>query len=165
MNDIIMTDDKIDSLVADMGKRASQLSTPEGKEAAQDEMIKLLSQLMAAGYRLPQGLDRAFMARTWAAQLSGFITIYGFRVLRRAVAEFINTDSREYKGFPTVSDITEVMKRIGINPKAEKAKKDKADREAELERQWAEEKRKYHEQNPAELTEERKAITKRLYGL
>lgn len=165
MNDIVATEEKINQLVSDMNQRGAQLATPEGQSAAQDEMIKLLSQLMAAGYRLPQGLDRAFMARTWAAQLSGFITIYGFRVLRRAVAEFINTDSRECKGFPTVSDITEVMKRIGINPKAEKAKKDKADREAELERQWAEEKRKYHEQNPAELTEERKAIIRRLCGL
>lgn len=165
MNDIVSTEEKINQLVSDMNQRGAQLATPEGQSAAQDEMIKLFSQLMAAGYKLPQGLDRAFMARTWAAQLSGFITIYGFRVLRRAVAEFINTDSREYKGFPTVSDITEVMKRIGINPKAEKAKKDKADREAELERQWAEEKRKYHEENPAEVTEERNAIIKRLYGL
>lgn len=124
MNEITLSTEKLNEMVAAVEKRAYQLSTPEGQSAAEDEMLKLFAQLTACGYRMDKDIDKRFMARTWAAQLQEHIATYGFKVLRQAVTQFINTDCREYKGFPTVSEITEVMKTLGVNPKAELAKKD-----------------------------------------
>ena len=129
MNDIVtketsLSEQKLNEMIADVERRKKQLATQSGISAAQDEMLKLFAQLSVCGYHAPKDMDKRFMAKVWSAQLQQYIAIYGFRVLRRAVAEFINSDSREVKMFPTVSDIIGVMKSIGVNPKAELAKKD-----------------------------------------
>lgn len=124
MNDIVLSEEKLNQMVVDVNKRTSQLSTESGRQKAMNEMLKIFGMLRDAGYYLPKGCDMNQMSRTWTAVIGDYIAIYGFKVLRRAVTEFIRMDGREVKTFPTVSDIMEVMKSIGVNPKAELAKKD-----------------------------------------
>lgn len=139
MNELtLLTDDQLYKAVADINKRAAALDTPRGQELAAGRMLEVLQLIDAAGYEAKT--DIANMAMSWVMLLRDQIEAYDFATLRKAVCDFIQNDTREYKQFPSVGQIREQCDVIGANPKAELcrrreeaiAQRMKAERQAEL---------------------------------
>lgn len=142
----------IENKVAEMNKREAMAKTQEGMLQMENDMIVIFGAINAYGYKLPSA-DERLMAKLWASSLKDYIVMYGTGVIKQAVMNFAENDTREYKQCPTVADIIAEAKKIGVNPKVALAKA-KAEQELqELEKKHREEMDKRWE----ELPEERKA--------
>lgn len=135
--------------VAEMVKREEMAKTQEGMLQIENDMIVIFGVLNAYGYKLPDA-DNRLMAKLWASSLKDYIVLYGTGVIKKAVMNFAENDRRDYRNCPTVSDIIEEAKKIGVNPKVELAKA-KAEKELEeIDRKHREEKAREWEEMPEE---------------
>lgn len=135
--------------VAEMEKREEMAKTQEGMLQIENDMIVIFGVLNAYGYKLPDA-DNRLMAKLWASSLKDYIVLYGTGVIKKAVMNFAENDRRDYRNCPTVSDIIEEAKKIGVNPRAELAKA-KAEKELEeIDRKHREEKAREWEEMPEE---------------
>ena len=139
MNELaVMTDNELTKALHDVELRECALQTSKGQEKAAEMMLEVLKMIEAAGY--PAKSDLASMAMAWVMLLREQIALYSMAVIREAACEFIMSDIREYKQFPSVGQIADTCNRIGKNPRAEVARRReeaiaeqmKAERQAEL---------------------------------
>lgn len=116
--------------VNNIARREASLKTAEGQKRATGMMLNVLRVIEAAGYE-PKS-DLAEMAVVWVNAMKEQIAVYRFEIIEKAVLEYIQTDTREYKQFPSVGQIIDICNRIGKNPKAELAKREQEERERQM---------------------------------
>lgn len=143
----------INNRIAEMEKRQATISTPQGMARVEKEIITIFGVLVAYGYKMPDA-DEMLMAKVWGASLKEYFILYGSGTVKRAVMNFAENDTRDYKAFPTVAEIIAEAKKIGVNPKAELAKLKAREEEERIEREHKEEYEKLWE----ELPEEKKSL-------
>lgn len=132
------TKDELSVEVNDIDRRKAKLKTAHGLEEATHKMLGILRGIEASGY--PTKTDIAEMAFTWTSAMSEQIAVYRIEGIKKAVMEFIRTDTREYKQFPSIGQIIDICEKIGMNPRAELARREqeeyerliKAERDTEL---------------------------------
>lgn len=153
---MLLNDDELQTEVLNIDRRRTKLNTSEGMSEASRLMLGVLRGIEAAGYE-PKS-DLADMAATWVMLMREQIAVYRFEGIKEAVYEFLRTDTREYKQFPSAGQIIEVCSRIGRNPRSELGRR----RQAEFERQVDEER----DREMAALPEEyKKACAERIKRL
>lgn len=143
----------INNRIAEMEKRQATISTPQGMASVEKEIITIFGVLVAYGYKMPDA-DEMLMAKVWGASLKEYFILYGSGTVKRAVMNFAENDTRDYKAFPTVAEIIAEAKKIGVNPKAELAKLKAKQEEEAIEMEHKKEYEKLWE----ELPEEKKAL-------
>ena len=149
----VMTNNELEVAVDNIRRRTELLDTTEGQKKAAGMMIDVLHIIESAGYE-PK-TDLADMAMIWVMVMREQIAVYQFKGIREAVIEFIKTDTREYKQFPSAGQIMDICMRIGKNPRVELSRR----RQAEFER-WVDEEK---DREMAELPEEyKKACVERV---
>lgn len=111
----------LEAEVANIEKREASLKTIEGQKRATGMMLDVLRVIEASGYQ-PKA-DLAEMAAVWVSAMKDQIAVYRFQGIHEAVMEFIKTDTREYKQFPSVGQIINLCNQLGRNPRAELARR------------------------------------------
>ena len=141
MNDLML----VEKEVAEVERRAAELATREGRLDVTQRMLEVFGVLETFGYRPPEG-NGVHIASSWVAVLEEYIAVYGMDVIKKAVIEFVKTDSRSFKGWPVPSDLIQAIKKVGgKDPRLVKAKLVQQQREEKIIEQWKKESKDYEQ--------------------
>lgn len=122
-------------MVQDIERRIDFYKTKGGQLKGADDFLKIFGVLENYGYRLDE-TDKRMKAIVWFRSLRDCVELYGMKGIQDAVLEFADNDTREYRRFPFPADIRETLKKKGLNPRAELARRKAKRREEELIAKW-----------------------------
>lgn len=106
---------ELKSLKSEITGRRDALMTKEGFDEAKKVMIAMFDYLSTSGYKL-QDVDYDQMAGIYADQLREHIVVYGYDVIKKAVREFVRSDTSTYHQMPTAGQLIAVIESTAGNP-------------------------------------------------